>query len=330
MKKKLQNEQKEKKQIEKKEQKKQIENNEQKKKKEPSTHSIIKHLYTLEEEDKLYEIESQNYAQDILVNKKKSLIIHLAHSIFKEGETSATITESLHVIKLCFILDPKNTNSRLEQVIKKEDFANKLLLLILNLSKEDLGKYEDIFFLLHQMFSNINFDNINVEIINKLFDALDRINDEINFTSLFYILMNINNIKQKELFSVRNKHENYRLVDEYAIKELNKTKNVNDILKILFYIYVMLTDKNKYILYRNDFEILIDELLYLLDYAENKDVQIFVINIILESISNELYKKNLYKIDEIENLFNNIIDSDESDNIKDLCKRGIDIISKNN
>ena len=38
----------------------------------------------------------------------------------------------------------------------------------------------------------------------------------------------------------------------------------------------------------------------------------------------------IYKIDEIKNLFNNIIDSDESDNFKDLCKKGIDIISKNN
>ena len=299
-------------------------------KKEPSTNSIIKHLYSLEKEDKLYEIESQNYAQDILVNQKKSLIIHLVHSIFKEGTTKYSITETLHIIKLFFILDPKNTNLRLEQVIKHEDFANKLLLLILTFSKENLGKNEDIFFLLNKMFSNINIDNINVEIINKLFDALDVINDEINFTSLFYILMNINNLKPKELFSVRNEHENYRLVDEYALKELNKNRNDNDILKILFYIYVIVTDKNKYNLYRNDFEILIDELLYLFDDVENKDVQLFVINIIVESISNELYNKNIYKIDEIENLFNNIIDSNESDNIKDLCKRGIDIISKNN
>ena len=41
------------------------------KKEELSTNSIIKHLRTLEEEDKLYELESQNYATDILVNQKK-------------------------------------------------------------------------------------------------------------------------------------------------------------------------------------------------------------------------------------------------------------------
>ena len=300
------------------------------KKEELSTNSIIKHLRTLEEEDKLYELESQNYATDILVNQKKSLIIHLAHSIFKEESSKHTICESLHTIKLFFILDPKITNLRLNQVIKKEDFANKLFLLILTLSKEDLGEYEDIFFLINQMFSNINIDYINVKTINKLFDALDVINDENNFTSLFYILMNINNLKQEEFLSVRNEHENYRLIDKYAIKELNKTTDDNNILKILFYIYVIVSDKNKYNLYRDDFEILIDKLLYLVENTENKDVQIFIIHIIVESISNEFYNKNMYKIDEIKNLFNNIIDSDESDNFKDLCKKGIDIISKNN
>jgi hypothetical protein len=142
--------------------------------------------------------------------------------------------------------------------------------------------------------------------------------------------MNINNLKQEEFLSVRNEHENYRLIDKYAIKELNKTTDDNNILKILFYIYVIVSDKNKYNLYRDDFEILIDKLLYLVENTENKDVQIFIIHIIVESISNEFYNKNIYKIDEIKNLFNNIIDSDESDNFKDLCKKGIDIISKNN
>jgi hypothetical protein len=238
------------------------------KKEELSTNSIIKHLRTLEEEDKLYELESQNYATDILVNQKKALIIHLAHSIFKEESSKHTICESLHTIKLFFILDPKITNLRLNQVIKKEDFANKLFLLILTLSKEDLGEYEDIFFLVNQIFSNINIDYINVKTINKLFDALDIINDENNFTSLFYILMNINNLKQEEFLSVRNEHENYRLIDEYAIKELNKTRDDNNILKILFYIYVIVSDKNKYNLYRNDFEILIDESLLLMSFSE--------------------------------------------------------------
>ncbi len=98
-------------------------------------------------------------------------------------------------------------------------------------------------------------------------------------------------------------------------------------LKILFYIYVIVADKSKCNLYRNDIEILIDELLYLMDDNGNKDIQIFIINVILEIISNEVF--HLYKVEEIQNLFNNIIESDESDNIKDLCKKGINIINKN-
>ena len=90
---------------------------------------------------------------------------------------------------------------------------------------------------------------------------------------------------------------------------------------------MLLLHKSKCNLYRNDIEILIDELLYLMDDNGNKDIQIFVINVILEIISNEVF--HLYKVEEIRNLFNNIIESDESDNVKDLCKKGINIINKN-
>ena len=297
------------------------------KKKEISTNSIIKHLCAIEKEEKLNEKESQNYATDILINQKKSIIIHLIHSIFKKESTKNQISESLHIIKLFYILDPKNTKLRVDQVIIKEDFANNLLNFFFNLSNEEIMLYEDIFFILFQIYPKLNNEALNKNIINKFFNSLDLINEESNFSSLFYILMNINNLKQKEFFLIRSQHENYRIIDEYALKELNKTKNENDMLKILFYIYVIVADKSKCNLYRNDVEILIDELLYLMDDNGNKDIQIFVINVILEIISNEVF--HLYKVEEIRNLFNNVIESDECDNIKDLCKKGINIINKN-
>lgn len=180
-------------------------------------------------------------------------------------------------------------------------------------------------------------DLMNLDIINIIFDCLNKVKEENVITNIIKLFIDINytykdnnDLNSNIFLQVFNDNENSNLFVEVILKILNQEKDNDCIQKILYCIKCLMDIKKKDIFYSKDLETFLDIAINMLETTELNELRLGILNILNNlTIFGEIYNIK-YKMKELEDLLDDCSNNDiVSTEVQDISKKVIDNLKNN-
>ena len=177
---------------------------------------------------------------------------------------------------------------------------------------------------------------ISSELIEILFDSLNKVKDINVLQNLIKILVDINyiykdtkDINSNLFLQIFDKNENSNLVVEIALRLLNQEKDNEFIGKILYCIKSLMDVKNKDIFYSKDLEAFIDIAINFLESTEINELRFGFIDILCKLTKFEEFYNIKYKTKELVDLLEDCANSDMvTSEVQEKSKKVLSNINK--
>lgn len=157
---------------------------------------------------------------------------------------------------------------------------------------------------------------INLDLIQILFDSLNKVKDVNVIQNLVKVFIEMNyiykdtDINSNIFLQIYDKNENSSLVVELTLRILNEEKDSLSIQKILFCIKSLMDIKQKDIFYSKDLEAFIDIAINVLESTEINELRCGILDILVKLTEFEEYYNIKYKEEELGNLLDDCSKSD--------------------
>ena len=157
---------------------------------------------------------------------------------------------------------------------------------------------------------------INLDLIQILFDSLNKVKDLNVIQNLVKVFIEMNyiykdtDINSNLFLQIYDKNENSSLVVELTLRILNEEKDSLSIQKILFCIKSLMDIKQKDIFYSKDLEAFIDIAINVLESTEINELRCGILDILVKLTEFEEYYNIKYKEEELGNLLDDCSKSD--------------------
>lgn len=180
-------------------------------------------------------------------------------------------------------------------------------------------------------------DLMNLDIINIIFDCLNKVKEENVITNIIKLFIDINytykdnnDLNSNIFLQVFNDNENSNLFVEVILKILNQEKDNDCIQKILYCIKCLMDIKKKDIFYSKDLETFLDIAINMLETTELNELRLGILNILNNlTIFGEIYNIK-YKMKELEDLLDDCSNNDiVSTEVQEISKKVIDNLKNN-
>ncbi len=257
-----------------------------------------------------------------------NIIIILADPI----STPPTISNLYHILRKFLLIQPNIKDQLLDNELYPQTIVNYISLF----DSEHKDTFTvDCFFVLVATFSERHFvPLLKEEFIHGIFESLSIVNDEECFDMLVELLVDISStyvdIESNLFLKVYHYHDNARLINEVLLRQLNVDDNNKEKLFKLYLTMTNIMDKEKCcVLYSSDLEVFVDIALNKLDSTSSEELKFFILEAMERVTLYDEYYKDMYKIDEMNELFDNIANSDEiSENIRERAQNILDNLAK--
>ena len=291
----------------------------------------INRIFYIEREKLMDAPLVQNWVEELIINEQFKFIDYLTDKIFDLSLSKEKIFSYYHCIKLLIIIDEDDA---IEQLNLNEDIQNRLIAYIKSCDKEDIC--QDALFILSSIF--VVDDKLKplftLDFLTTLFDLLNIIEDDLNFKSTVKILIEINtlydSIDTNLFLKVYHIHPNARVFNEIIIRLINIEDNKPKLIKMFLCLSNIFDKEKDNMLYSTDIETFIDIILVKLQSFYTEEVKAFIIDVVEKVLLYPEYYKNSYKIEEIEDLFEDFANNDtQGEAIRTKAKKVLENIKMN-
>ena len=235
-------------------------------------------------------------------------LLEQEETLFQDKQTIFSIFNQLLLI-----------NQNISSQLKKFDSLPKILIEYLLKFKKDNGKNDfcTVSTLSYSFQINGYKPYISLELIEILFDALNKVKDTNVLQNIIKMLIDINyiykdikDINSNLFLQIFDKNDNSNLVVEITLRLLNQEKDNEFIEKILYCIKSLMDIKKKDIFYSKDLEAFIDITINFLESTEINELRSGFLNILSKLTRFEEFYNIKYKTKELVDLLEDYANSD--------------------
>ena len=290
---------------------------------------IYDHLQEIKLNPKLYD-EHQNWAKKICEPKYK-LIQNLAYLLTQE-ETLFKDKEMIISIFSSVLLLNQNIS---HQMINYPYLQNIIIEFIYFFKKEFHSIHLNSINILSFIYNINDISSFkNGTLIEILFNSLKIIEEQNILENIIYMLIEINSLYKKiennDFLNEYHINSNSYLIIEIILQFLNKEKNRNKIIKILLCLKNIYDKEQKDILRSKDLEIFLDISIRQFETADDNNIIIGFLDILIRITKYNNYYNMMYKTKELQDILDEFIGNNTAnDMIKNKSEKILKNIVKN-
>ena len=291
----------------------------------------VNRIFYIEREKMMDDPLVQNWVEELIVNDHVKFIDYLTDKIFDLSLPKEKINSYYHCIKLLIVIDEDDA---VDQLSSNEDLQDRLIAYIKSCDKDEIC--QDVLFILSSIFvvDDKMKSLFTLDFLTTLFDLLNIIEDDLNFKSAVKILIEINtlydSIDTNSFLKVYHIHPNARVFNEIIIRLINIEDTKPKLIKMFLCLSNIFDKEKDNILYSTDIETFIDIVLVKLQSFYTEEVKAFIIDVVEKVLLYPEYYKNNYKLEEIEDLFEDFASNDtQGEAIRTKAKKVLENIKNN-